>query len=37
VSLNTVQTQVRSVLNKVGTNRTAELVSLLGTLAARTA
>jgi DNA-binding CsgD family transcriptional regulator len=37
VSLNTVQTQVRSVLNKVGTNRTAALVSLLGTLAARTA
>lgn len=36
VSLNTVQTQVRSVLNKVGTNRTAELVSLIGTLAART-
>lgn len=36
VSLNTVQTQVRSVLNKAGTNRTAELVSLLGTLAART-
>jgi DNA-binding CsgD family transcriptional regulator len=37
VSLNTVQTQVRSVLSKAGTNRTAELVSLLGTLAARTA
>jgi DNA-binding NarL/FixJ family response regulator len=36
VSLSTVQTQVRSVLSKVGTNRTAELVSLLGTLAART-
>jgi DNA-binding CsgD family transcriptional regulator len=36
VSLNTVQTQVRSVLSKAGTNRTAELVSLLGTLAART-
>lgn len=36
VSLNTVNSQVRSLLNKVGTNRTAELVSLIGTLSART-
>jgi DNA-binding CsgD family transcriptional regulator len=35
VSLNTVQTQIRSALSKVGTNRTAEMVALVGALAAR--